>query len=145
MNMLPLAEPFRPHPNFDDAINRAICQSEIEGGVGLDELTLGTVVHVETANHLYRIENRGDGEVLISGHPTICRAPVLVSFYGSTWGTSMLKLRFIGRDMNMEFRHRSRGVSVQWVGSDCGARESGIEYATQDEKAQDPSCNRPVT
>jgi hypothetical protein len=26
MNMLPSAEPFRPHPNFDDAINRAICQ-----------------------------------------------------------------------------------------------------------------------
>ncbi len=28
-----VTEPFRPHPNFDDAINRAICQSETEGGV----------------------------------------------------------------------------------------------------------------
>src|ERR1700688_3429895 len=54
MNMLPHSEPFRPHPNFDDAINRAICQSEMEGGVGLDELPVGTVLDVETANNLYR-------------------------------------------------------------------------------------------
>jgi hypothetical protein len=110
MNILPLAAPFQPHPTFDDAINRAICQSEIEGGVGLDDLPIGAVVNVETANHLYRIENRGGGEVLISGHPEVCPAPVLVSFHGSTWGTPMLKLRFIGRDMNMEFRHPEQGV-----------------------------------
>ena len=110
MNILPVAEPFRPHSNFGDAINRAICQSEIEGGVGLDALPIGAVVDVETANHLYRIENRGDGEVLISGHPEICPTPVLVRFHGSTWGTPMLKLRFIGRDMTMEFRHPRQGV-----------------------------------
>ncbi|MBZ5632099.1 MAG: hypothetical protein LAO55_03140 [Acidobacteriia bacterium] len=110
MNMLPLTEPFRPHPNFDDAINRAICQSEIEGGVSLDELPVGAVLEVQTANTLYRIENRGDGEVLISGHPGICPTPVLVNFHGSTWGTPMLKLRFIGRDMRMEFHHPEKGV-----------------------------------
>jgi hypothetical protein len=109
MNMLP-TEPFQPHPNFDDAINRAICQSEMEGGVGLDELPVGAVLDVETANHLYRIENRGDGEVLISGHPEICPDPVLVNFHGSTWGTPMLKLRFIGREMSMEFHHPDKGV-----------------------------------
>jgi len=108
--MLPLTEPFRPHPNFDDAINRAICQSEIEGGVSLDELPVGAVLDVQTANTLYRIENRGDGEVLISGHPEICPTPVLVNFHGSTWGTPMLKLRFIGRDMRMEFHHPEKGV-----------------------------------
>ena len=110
MNMLPLTEPFRPHPAFDDAINRAICQSEIEGGVGLDELPLGAVLDVQTVNNLYRIENRGDGEVLISGHPEICPTPVLVNFHGSTWGTPMLKVRFIGREMRMEFRHPERGI-----------------------------------
>jgi len=110
MNMLPLTEPFRPHPNFDDAINRVICQSEIDGGVGLDELPVGAVLDVQTSNTLYRIENRGDGEVLISGHPEICPAPVLVSFHGSTWGTPMLKVRFIGRDMRMEFFHPQKGI-----------------------------------
>ncbi|MCU1335963.1 MAG: hypothetical protein JWO19_1544 [Bryobacterales bacterium] len=108
--MLPTTEPFRPHPNFDDAINRAICQSEIDGGVVLDELPIGAVLDVETANTLYRIENRGDGDVLISGHPDICPEPVLVSFHGSTWGTPMLKLRFIGREMSMEFSHPERGI-----------------------------------
>jgi len=110
MNMLPLSEPFRPHPNFDDAINRAICQSEMEGGVGLDELPIGAVLDVQTANNLYQIENRGDGEVLISGHPEICPEPVLVSFHGSTWGTPMLKVRFIGREMHMEFHHPEKGI-----------------------------------
>jgi len=110
MNMLPLAEPFRPHPNFDDAINRAICQSEVDGGVALDELPVGSVLDVQTANTRYQIENRGDGEVLISGHPEICPDPVLVSFHGSTWGTPMLKLRFIGREMSMEFHHPEKGI-----------------------------------
>jgi hypothetical protein len=110
MNMLPLTEPFQPHPNFDNAINRAICQSEIDGGVSMDELPVGAVLDVQTANTLYRVENRGDGEVLISGHPEICPMPVLVVFYGSTWGTPMLKLRFIGRDMKMEFFHPEKGI-----------------------------------
>jgi len=110
MNMLPLTEPFRPHPNFDDSINRAICQSEIDGGVSLDELPVGTVLDVQTSNTVYRIEYRGDGEVLISGHPEICPEPVLVSFHGATWGTPLLKIRFIGRDMRMEFFHPERGI-----------------------------------
>jgi len=109
MNMLP-NEPFQPHPNFDDSINRAICQSEIAGGVALDELPLGAVLDVETANNRYQIENRGDGEVLISGHPEICPTPVLVNFHGSTWGTPMLKLRYIGREMSMEFSHPDKGI-----------------------------------
>src|ERR1041384_1594458 len=110
MNMLPLTEPFRPHPNFDDAINRAICRSEIDGGVSLDELPLGAVLNVQTANTLYRIENRGDGEVMISGHREICPEPVRVNFHGSTWGTPMLKVRFVGREMHMEFGHPEKGI-----------------------------------
>lgn len=110
MNMLPLSEPFSPHPNFDDAINRAICESEMQGGVALDELPVGAILDVETANNRYRIENRGEGEVLISGHPDICPAPVLVDFHGSTWGRAMLKVGFIGREMSMEFRHPERGI-----------------------------------
>jgi hypothetical protein len=99
-----------PHPNFDDAINRAICQSEIEGGVALDALAPGAVLHVQTMNHLYRLENRGEGEVWISGHPEFCPEPVLVDLHGSTWGTPMIRRRFIGRGLRMEFRHPERGI-----------------------------------
>ena len=37
-----------PHPNFCDEVNRNIVQSEIEGGVYLDELCEGAVLEVET-------------------------------------------------------------------------------------------------
>jgi hypothetical protein len=46
-----------------------------------------------------------DGEELISGHPEFCPRPVRVRVQGSTWGGSMLKLRFVGRGMHLEFRH----------------------------------------
>jgi len=104
------AEPFEPHPNFDDSINRAICESEIEGGVHIDDLPVGAVLDVQTVNTLYHLENRGDGELLISGHPEICPVPVLVNFHGSTWGSAMLKMGFVGREMSLEFRHPEKGL-----------------------------------
>ena len=104
------SESFKPIPNFDSAINRAICQSEIEGGVDLDALPVGAVLEVETVSRTYRVENRGDGEVLISGHPQICPEPMLVNFYGSTWGTPLLKRHYVGRGMALEFQHPTRGL-----------------------------------
>jgi hypothetical protein len=94
-----------PHPNFSDEVNRNIVQSEIEGGVYLDDLLEGAVLEVETQNRWYTIVIRGRGPELISGHPQYCPEPVPVRIEGSTWGGSMLKLRFIGRGMRLEFRH----------------------------------------
>jgi hypothetical protein len=101
---------FKPHPNLDSAINRAICQSDIEGGVALRNLPLQAILEVETRNRTYRIENRGDGDVMISGHPELCPEPVLVHLNGSTWGTPMIKTGFIGRGMGLEFQHPTRGT-----------------------------------
>jgi hypothetical protein len=86
-------------------VNRNIAQSEIEGGVCLDDLSEGAVLKVETQHHGYTIVIRGRGRDLISGHPKYCPDPVPVSIAGSTWGGSMLKLRFIGRGMQLEFQH----------------------------------------
>ena len=47
----------------------------------------------------------GGSEALISGHPQYCPEPVQVAISGSTWGGSMLKQRFIGRGMHLEFCH----------------------------------------
>ena len=110
MNLLPVIEPFRPHPNFGDEIDRAICLFEAEDGVDLDELPVGAILDVETENTEYTIENRGDGKVLISGNSDICPEPVLVNFLGSMWGTTILKLRFIGRELRMEFQHPEKGI-----------------------------------
>jgi hypothetical protein len=96
---------FTPHPNLSDEGNHNIAQSEIEGGVDLETLPLGRRLAVQTQHRWYTVVNCGDGCVLISGHPKYCPRRLLVRILGSNWGGSMLKLRFIGRSMHLEFKH----------------------------------------
>lgn len=96
---------FRSHPNLSDEVNRNIVQSEIEGGVFLNELPPATVLEIQTRHHCYLVVLLRDGRALISGHPQYCPEPVLVALAGSTWGGSMLKQRFVGRGMHLEFCH----------------------------------------
>jgi hypothetical protein len=98
---------FTPHPNLSDEVNANIVRSEIEGGVYLDDLAEDAVLEVETQNHEYTIVIRGRDTELISGHPQYCPDPVAVRIAGSTWGGSMLKARFVGRGMRLEFQHPS--------------------------------------
>jgi hypothetical protein len=102
---VPVPKLFMPHPNLSDEVNRNIVQSEIEGGVYLEDLSAGAVLEVETQNRWYTIVIRGRGRGLISGHPRYCPYPVPVRIEGSTWGGSMLKRHFIGRGMRLEFQH----------------------------------------
>ena len=107
---------FMPHPNLSDEINRNIVESEIEGGVYLETLLEGTVLDVRTQNRWYTIVNYGRGRALIWGHPDYCPDPVPVRIEGSTWGGSMLKVRFIGRGMHLEFWHPSfRSITTSRV------------------------------
>lgn len=94
---------FQPHANLSDAVNGNIVQSEIEGGVHLRDLAPGTVLEVRTQNRAYTILYKGWDQALISGHPVFCPQPVPVTIHGSTWGGSMLKTRYIGRGMRLEF------------------------------------------
>src|SRR5207302_7943845 len=94
---------FHPHANLSDDVNRNIVQSEVEGGVHLRDVPPGTVLEVQTQNRAYTILYKGWDQALISGHPVFCPEPVPVTIDGSTWGGSMLKARFIGRGMCLEF------------------------------------------
>jgi hypothetical protein len=96
---------FTPHPNLSDEVNRNIVGSEIEGGVSLGDLPPSTVLEIQTQHHRYTAVFLGESQALISGHPEFCPEPVLVAIAGSTWGGSMLKLRYIGRGMHLEFCH----------------------------------------
>ncbi|MCU1237237.1 MAG: hypothetical protein JWP63_5204 [Candidatus Solibacter sp.] len=86
-------------------MNGNIVQSEIEGGVHLRDLVPGTVLEVRTQNRAYTIRYKGWDQAEISGHPVFCPHPVPVTIHGSTWGGSMLKTRYIGRGMRLEFGH----------------------------------------
>ena len=96
---------FQPHPNLSDEINRNIIQTEIEGGVDLRDLPAGAVLAIQTQNRSYTVVSLGDDTALISGHPEFCPDPVQVRIHGSTWGGSMLKTRYVGRGMHLEFEH----------------------------------------
>jgi hypothetical protein len=96
---------FMPHPNLSDEVNANVVQSEIEGGVSLGDLPPSTVLEIQTQHHRYTAVFLGESQALISGHPEYCPEPVLVAIAGSTWGGSMLKLRYIGRGMHLEFCH----------------------------------------
>jgi len=96
---------FTPHPNLSDEINRNIVQSEVEGGVLLSNLPPSTVLLIDTQNHQYTAVLLGGSEALLSGHPEFCPEPVVVAIAGCTWGGTMLKQRYIGRGMHLEFCH----------------------------------------
>jgi hypothetical protein len=96
---------FAPHPNLGYEVNHNIVQSEIEGGVFLKDLQSATVLQIQTQQHYYTALLLNGGSALISGHPQYCPQPVLVVIAGSTWGGSMLKRRYVGRGMHLEFRH----------------------------------------
>lgn len=100
-----MANMFTPHLNLSDEVNGNIIRSEIEGGVSLGDLPPSTVLEIQTQHHRYTAVFLGESQALISGHPEYCPEPVLVAIAGSTWGGSMLKLRYIGRGMHLEFCH----------------------------------------
>jgi hypothetical protein len=96
---------FRPHANLCDRVNHNIVQSEIEGGVFLNDLEPRTILFIQTQHHCYTAVFMGDNQALLWGHPQFCPKPISVSIAGSTWGGTMLKSRFVGRGMRLEFHH----------------------------------------
>jgi len=96
---------FAPHPNLADPVNGNIIRSEIEGGVYLRDLPPGAVLDIQTENRYYTLVRLGGESVLLSGHPELCPDPIEVRIQGSTWGGSMLKEKYVGRGMHLEFVH----------------------------------------
>jgi len=82
----------------------------VSQGVDIDELAIGARLEVETGHNTYRLENRGEGKVVISGHPEYCPEPVLVDFQGSVGGSALLKMWHIEPGLKMAFRHPKLGL-----------------------------------
>src|SRR5207245_5198397 len=91
--------------NHSNEVNRNNVHSEIYVVELLEDLSPSTVLQIQAMHHCYTAVLLDSSRALISGHPEYCPRPVLVAIAGSTWGGSMLKLRFVGRGMHLEFCH----------------------------------------
>jgi len=78
--------------------------------VDIDDLPIGAKLEVDTGHTTYRLENRGQGQVLISGHPEFCPEPVLVEFQGAVGGPALLRLWHIEPGLKMAFQHPVLGT-----------------------------------
>jgi hypothetical protein len=79
-------------------------------GIELDDLPLGAVLEIETSHNKYLLENRGEGQVVLSGHPEFCPEPVLVRFHGSVGGAALVKAGRIEPGLKMAFEHPKFGT-----------------------------------
>ena len=103
---------FAAHPHFSDSVNRNIIRSEIEGGVYLRDLSPGSALFIWTKNRVYQMVVLEDGAALLSGHPEFCPEPTEVQIHGSTWGGPMIRSKYLGRGMHLEFEHPKHQVVV---------------------------------
>ncbi len=87
------------HPD----IEKRIAQSEKDGGVDLANLHSGRRIEVQTKHTLYIVTRDDHGYTCIEGHADYCPTPVRCQIHGSTWGTPMIKVGFIGVGMQMEY------------------------------------------
>jgi hypothetical protein len=87
----------QPNPAADTSFN-------------LSELPLGSMLQVQTENRTYLLENRGDGQVKIKGHPEYCPEPILVSIYGSVAGAQTPRAMLIRPGMCLVYRHPTAGL-----------------------------------
>lgn len=99
--------------NIDKALLDQIDSSTEDNGFFLNELPVGTKIKFRTKNSVYDIEIRRrsgepdpdwlDTEVWLRGHPRYCPDWTPVEWHGCTWGSSCLKLFWIGVGMYAEF------------------------------------------
>lgn len=105
-----MEQPFKPHANLADEVNRAIGDSELNGGVDLNQLAVGRGLYVYTKRGYYLIAHLEDG-FYIKGHPFSGTDPLCpeqltpVKVTGSVFSQegSMIKSGWIGRGMFLEF------------------------------------------
>lgn len=92
---------------IDPEMERLIREQENKSGLNVTGLEKGTKLNVETNNSIYRIVVVDGREITIMGGMTKdgeirFPKPIPAMFIGSTWGGSMMKIDWIGQDMNME-------------------------------------------
>lgn len=102
-------EPFKPHENLANEVNRAIVESELCGGISLNDLVVGCKLCIYLRTGYYLLEHRRDGfymsEHPFSGGSGYWEGSVKCVVTGSVFSpeSSMLKMKWVGRGMFLEF------------------------------------------
>ena len=78
--------------------------------INIDDLPVGAVLEVRTESRTYRLENAGNGQVRLQGHPRYCPKPVLVTLCGSVGGGPAPSPLVIGPDFLLIYRHPTAGL-----------------------------------
>ena len=87
--------------NLDPQIERLIAEQKERGGIQIDQLEIGTKIEAQTRNTLYKIEILSNGKFMVEGGKYF-PAPTETHIAGSTFGGSMLKLKWLGIGMCIE-------------------------------------------
>jgi hypothetical protein len=98
------------HPgivNVDPRLLPLFQQQDEQGGIFIDKLPLQTKLIVQTKHSVYEMIAQGEFKILIKGGNRTdgtLRYPEFTEAFmcGSTWGTTMLKIGWIGYNMRME-------------------------------------------
>jgi hypothetical protein len=94
--------------NWDSAIIAQWKEQDRKSGFNISILEPGTKLVIETRNSFYDVEIiEGKFATIFGGTrsngQTRFMRPVEMIIHGSTWGGSMLKVDWIGKDMRLEF------------------------------------------
>jgi hypothetical protein len=81
-------------------------------GIYLRNLDPGAILDVETKSRHYKIEYVGGDEVLISGHPSLCPAPVSAQLRGSLKSSGEVQPGFLGMGLRLAFRRLNDDLPV---------------------------------
>lgn len=101
-NSNPLIRPGVPESGIVSGINK-LPEIATPNGIDLEDLPIGAVVEIETGHTTYRMENKGEGGAILSGHPKYCPEPTLVQMQGSVGSDGTLKWRYLGTGCRMVF------------------------------------------
>jgi hypothetical protein len=84
-------------------------------GVDLNNLSVGSLIDVETKSRHYQIESLGGNAMRISGHPDYCPQPELAELYGSLSDDGVVELGLVEPGMRMMFFVHNRPVTTSRV------------------------------
>ncbi len=95
----------KPERYFASTLDKFWEVSEQGEGVFLKDIPEGSVVVAKTANHTYTIAviDAEKGVVAVESNGNYFRTPEVCCLNGSTFGGSMIKVRWIGEGMHLEF------------------------------------------